>query len=84
MEHPAFFKTITSIGCGGLQPSVLFSTASYVGTDPARSVNSVQGHRLAISSRWPTIKTQLGVMDLWPIGHEVITTLLPDDGLTRN
>ena len=32
----------------GLQPSELFSGALQVGTDPARSIASVQGHRLAI------------------------------------
>jgi hypothetical protein len=33
-------------GCGGLQPSELFSAAIQLGTDPARSIASVQGHRL--------------------------------------
>ena len=31
--------------CGGLQPSELFSPALKVGTDPARSIGSVQGYR---------------------------------------
>ena len=35
-------------GCGGLQPSELFSAAIQLGTDPARSIASVQGHRLGI------------------------------------
>jgi hypothetical protein len=39
-------ETKGSFGCVGLQPSESFGAAFYVGTDPARSIASVQGHRV--------------------------------------
>src|ERR1700722_13709782 len=42
------------------------SAAFYRGTDPARRVASVKGHRLAITSEWPTIQESIALRAACP------------------